>query len=387
VAAAAAVVAVLAVGAVWDIPYINAARVAVSWLKERARGGQGGDGAPEPQYLFLTHPQTGKVLSGEVSLLVGIYTEDGGGGKTLLSLSLVSYDTEAGGASLFMVPEATVAYNARGDRTELRRVLREEGAEDILRSTVRNMTGASVDYLVLCSFRRAVETLQGLDLPPLTLHEDAAFADPLTGETQRLFAGQEVRDADRLLLYLLATDRADTWESYYARRERAEGYLPAALESLSSRGGYGYAEERLRSDDALRMFPAAASPERDALYLASMLQAAMDMGGGFLPCRAVPRVEVQNGCGVPELGKKVGERLASLGVPLAGTGGNAKVSVGGEEVNDFSYQRSVIVCRSAEPRVSAYAAYLGVLLSIGEVRREGGPGPEVVVIAGRDMAQ
>ena len=386
-AAAAAVVAiVLTVGAAWDIPYINAARKTASWLNEKLRGDREGGGAAEPRYLFLTHPQTGKVLSGEVSVLWGIYPEEGGR-NSLVSLCLVSCDVEAGRASLFFVPEVTVAYNARGGRTDLRRVLQEEGSEDILRSTVQNMTGASVDYLVLCSFRRAVETLQELELPPLTLREDATFTDPLTGNTQRLFAGQKIGDADRLLFYLLATDRGEAWDAYYARRERAEDYLPVALEVLCSRGEDCFPGERLRSDGELRLIPGAPSHEKDALYLASMLQAAVDLGRESLTCRAAPRVEVLNGCGVPELGKKVGERLSSLGVPLAGTGGNAKTLVNGEEVNDFGYQKSVIVCRSAEPRVAAYAAYLGVLLSIGEVKREGGPGPEMAVIAGRDMAQ
>lgn len=380
-------VIVLAVGAAWDIPYINAARAAASWVRERLRGGGGSADAGEPPYLFFTHPGSGKALSGEVSVLWGIYSEDGETAGTLLGLCLASYSWDAGSVSLFFVPGEAVAYNARGEKTRLSAVLREEGGEDILRSTVQNMTGTDVDYLVLCSFRRAVEILQEMDLPPLTLQEDTLFADPLTGGTQLLFAGQKVRDADRLLSYLLAADRGGEWDGYYAARERAEAYLPAALEEFSLRGGDRLADERFLGDGALRLSPTAASPQKDALYLSSMLQAAVDMGKEDLPCRAVPRVEVLNGCGVPELGRKVGERLSSLGVPLAGTGGNAKVVVDGVEVNDFSHDASLIICRSADERARSYARYLGVLLSIDEVRLEGGPGPELVIIAGRDMAQ
>lgn len=384
---AAAVAIVLAVGAAWNIPYINAARAAASWVRDRLRGAGSGGGTGEPPYLFLTHPGTGKVLSGEVSVLWVVYKEDNSASRAVLGLCLAIYRWEEGTLSLFFVPENAVAYNARGEATRLSAALREEGGEDMLRSTVQNMTGAKVDYMVLCSFRGAVDILQEMDLPPLTLREDTLLADPYGGGTQLLFAGQKVRDADRLLSYLLALERSGEWEGYYARRERAEEYLPALLVELSQRKGGYLVEERFMSSNALRLSPAASSPQKDALYLASMLQAAVDMGREHMPCRAVPRVEVLNGCGVPELGRKVGERLSSLGVPLAGTGGNAKMMVEGVEVNDFSYDKSVVVCRSADERVRAYARYLGVLLSIDEVRLEGGPGPELVIVAGRDMAQ
>ena len=82
----------------------------------------------------------------------------------------------------------------------------------------------------------------------------------------------------------------------------------------------------------------------------------------------------------------MGEQLNSLGVPVAGTAGNAKVVVEGEEVNDFTHEVSTIVYRSEDARVEAFARYLGILLSIEDVRFEPGPEAEIVIIAGRDLA-
>ena len=82
----------------------------------------------------------------------------------------------------------------------------------------------------------------------------------------------------------------------------------------------------------------------------------------------------------------MGDELTAKGVAVAGTGGNAKTNVDGEEVNDFSHERSSIIYRSQDKRVVAYAEYLAVLLAINEVNYEPGPGPEVVLISGRDRA-
>jgi hypothetical protein len=132
--------------------------------------------------------------------------------------------------------------------------------------------------------------------------------------------------------------------------------------------------------------PAGGSVDEDRSYLASMLKSFSDLEKGELAVRAVPAVEVLNGCGVPDLGKKVGEQLNSLGVPVAGTAGNAKVVVEGEEVNDFTHEVSTIVYRSEDARVEAFARYLGILLSIEDVKFEPGPETEIVIIAGRDLA-
>jgi hypothetical protein len=117
-----------------------------------------------------------------------------------------------------------------------------------------------------------------------------------------------------------------------------------------------------------------------------MLQAFAGLDEAAFAVKAVPAVEVLNGCGVPDLGKRVGDRLNSLGVPVAGTGSNAKVTVDGEEINDFTHEASTIVYRSVDPRVEAFARYLGVLLSVTDVVSEPGPGPEIILIAGRDLA-
>jgi hypothetical protein len=118
-----------------------------------------------------------------------------------------------------------------------------------------------------------------------------------------------------------------------------------------------------------------------------MIRAIGELPEGKLAVKAVPKVEVVNGCGLPDLGKKVGEKLLSFGVVVSGSTGNAKINVNGEEVNDFSHQTSSLIYRSEDRRVLAYARYLGVLMSIGDVSRVSAPGPEILLIAGRDMAK
>lgn len=342
----------------------------------------------QPQYLFLTHPQNGRRLEGDVTALVALYTDTAKGeeGRTVLGLALFTYSIPSGQGEVYIIPEDSVAFNAAGQATDLRRALREEQGGDLLSSTVGNLSGEEVDYLVMVEFWDAVRICQKTAPPPVVMVEDTVLVNPLNGETNFLARGQEVRDADRLLMWLLGTDELDRREAYALRGERARLYLQEYRADV----GVGIEGVLLGEADpdaeGLEMRPSTGSRRGDWDYLASMFQAFMELGENDLTVMAMPRVEVLNGCGVPDLGKKLGERLASLGVPLAGTGGNAKVTVEGEEVNDFSHEESVIIYRSDAARVAAYARYLGVLLAVKEVRFEAGPGPEVVLIAGRDMA-
>lgn len=379
---------VLALGAALDIPYINLARVAGSKLGELFSPSSEAETPGEPGYLFLSNPESGRRMEGDVSVLIALYAEGARGeeGPTVLGLALFTYSTPTGEGEVYMVPEDSVAYNAAGQATDLRRALREEKGRDLLVSTVSNLAGEEVDYLVAVEFWEAVRIFQEMGPIPVVMEEDTVLVNPLNGETNFLVRGQEVRDADRLFMWLLGTDELDRREGYALRGERARRYLEGFREEK-----VGKAEGLTPGGDApesggLEMVPSTGSREGDRDYLSSMFQAFMELGGGDLLVRAVPRVEVLNGCGVPDLGKKVGERLASLGVPLAGTGGNAKVTVEGEEINDFTHEESVIIYRDQAKRVAAYARYLGVLLSVKEVIFEVGSGPEIVLIAGKDMA-
>ncbi len=379
--------AVLAVGALLNIPYINVAREAGAWMGERFSGPRETEELVA-DYEYFTDPQNGKKYQGEVSVLLGIYKAEGetGDKRTILGLALLTYDTGNGVGEVYLIPETSVAYDAAGQQTDLGRALQEEGGEDLLRSTVGNMAGSEVDYLLLAEFWEAVRLVQSLGAPPVVLAEKTVLVNPLNGETNYLVAGQEIRDADRLLFYLLATDHLEMWGAFAARLERAGDYLPQAFHLLGQEGPQGLQEAILPLGEGFRLEPGTGSPQGDGGYLASMLRSYVELDEGELAFKSVPAVEVLNGCGVPDLGKKVGDRLASLGVPLAGTGGNAKVVVDGEELNDFSHQVSTIIYRSQDPRVAAFAAYLGVLLSVDDVRSEPGPGAEIIVIAGKDLA-
>ncbi|MEW6552897.1 MAG: LytR C-terminal domain-containing protein [Actinomycetota bacterium] len=377
---------VLAVGAILDIPYINVAREAGSWIGDRFASPDDGE-EDAPEYLFFTDPQSAGEFEGEVSVLLGVYTGTGAQAeRELIYLMLYTYDRDTGGGEAYLVPESSVAYNASGQQVDLARTLREEGGEDLLRSTVSNIAGTEVDYLLLVEFWEAVRLLQGLGPPAAVLAENTVFVNPVNGETNFLVAGQEVKDADRLLFYLMATDRSDTWAAFDARGERAGTYLPEFFYALQPYGLEELGGMLSSLGDGYLLDPGTGSATGDSDYIASMLQAFAGLDGGALAIKAVPAVEVLNGCGVPDLGKKVGDRLNSLGVPVAGTGGNAKVTVDGEEINDFTHEVSTIIYRSVDPRAEAFARYLGVLLTVTDVVSEPGPGPEIILIAGRDLA-
>ncbi len=388
--AAAAVVTVVALllilGGALDLPYLNIARRGLTLVGERIWPSAGKRKSERPEYAFFTLPGTKSRVGKEVSVLLGIYGNNDRGSAEILYILLFSYATEEGKGEIYLIPEQLTAYDAAGERRQLRAVLSAQKGEELFRSTVENMSGSRVDYLVLCDFQKAVRILQGFRPPPVRIEEELDLRDPLGGEVDSLFAGQEIGDADRLLLYLLATDRSDVWEAYYTRLERLVRYLPELQRALAAFGEGPSVREFSEGGEGLRMVPDAGSPERNAAYLHSMLRALAEAGEGDVRCLGVPRVEVLNGCGVPELGKTVGEKLSELGIPVAGTTGNAKVVVNGEEVNDFGHQASEIVCRGGDRRFMAFARYLGVLLSIQNIREEAGSDTGLTVVSGKDLA-
>ncbi|MDD3717204.1 MAG: LytR C-terminal domain-containing protein [Actinomycetota bacterium] len=387
VAALLLIVGVLAVGSILDIPYINIARRAGAWIGERfSSGGEGEKSVPH--YPYFTSPQGSGELEGEVAVLACVYAGERNGqpSRDVLGIVLLTYDRENGGGEVYLIPEASVAYNAEGGQTDLMHTLREEGGEDLLRSTVSNLAGIDVDYMLFLEFWGAVKLLQGLRPPQAFLAEQTVLVNPLNGETDFLVPGVEIGDADRLILYLLASDELETWAAFSARLERTRAYLPELFSAPSGEEPGGLEEVLSGLEGSYHLEPGAGSAREDARYLASMLRSFSELDEGGLSVKAVPAVEVLNGCGVPDLGKKVGERLGSLGVPVAGTGGNAKITVDGEEINDFTHETSTIIARSQDSRVEAFARYLGVLLSVVDIVVEPGPGAEIILIAGRDMA-
>ena len=86
-AVALAIGAVLAAGAAFNIPYINVAREAGSWLGDRFSGSDS-EAEPSPDYRYLTDPETGRDMGGEVSVLMGLYRVVGEEGEPLPSAGL-----------------------------------------------------------------------------------------------------------------------------------------------------------------------------------------------------------------------------------------------------------------------------------------------------------
>jgi hypothetical protein len=226
-------VVVFAVGAAFDFPYLNVARKGGSWLAKKISGDSIG-GGDKADYLFLTNPQNLQALGGDVSALFAIYKAEEGPTpkRTIIYLALFTYNAEQGDGEFYLLPETTVAYNALGQLVPLKQALDEEKGLDLLRSTVNNMTASDVDYLVLLEFGEAMRLVQNLDLPPVVLEEDLALPNPMNGDLNHLSKGQEIRDSDRLLSYLLASDMTDNKDLRDARLKRAAYYLPRAFGAL-----------------------------------------------------------------------------------------------------------------------------------------------------------
>jgi hypothetical protein len=374
-------VVVLGAGAAFNLPYINIARRGVGWVADKISGSSRKQDN-SPQYVFLTQPQTGKALSGTVSTLLGVY-KGGGNEKVILGMAVLSYDTDSRQGEYYILSEGATAYDASGQKIELSRALQNEGGLDLLRATVANITGLNIDYVALLGFDGAAQVLQEMKAPPVSVTKDLAITNPVNGDVSHMSEGQEAGDSDRILSYLLAYDSNERRED---RLERAKDYLPQLL-SLVRGENFSQLESQVAVVvGELSLNPANKTPAEDQEYLASMIQAFAELDQASLAIKVVPRVEVLNGCGIPELGKKVGDQLVSLGVLVAGTGGNAKVIVDGQELNDFSHDKSSILYRKDDPRIKAYAQYLGVLFGIDDVRFDSSPGPDLVLIAGRDKA-
>ncbi len=372
------VVVVLGAGAAFNLPYINVARRGGKWLADKISGSSENQ-ENKSQYLFLTQPQSGKILTGIVSSLVAVYMGNGQD-RTILGMALLSYDADLKEGLIYILSEGATAYNASGQKIELSQAIKNEGGLDLLRNTAGNIAGLNIDYVVLLGFDGAEQMVQELALPPLLLSDKIVVDNPTNGDLSHLSGGQEIGDADRIVSYLLSYDSNSKRE---ARLERAKAYFPNALDGLQGKTLDQLAEGLSGLGAEMSLNPAAKTPGEDQKYFASMIEA---LSAAPLTIKAVPRVEVLNGCGIPDLGRKVGDQLTSLGVLVGGTGGNAKITVDGQEYNDFSHQKSSIIYRRDDPQVKAYAEYLGVLVSIDDITYDSNPGPDLVIIAGKDKA-
>jgi len=372
------VVVVLGAGAAFNLPYINVARRGGKWLAAKISGSSENQ-ENKSQYLFLTQPQSGKILTGIVSSLVAVYMGNGQD-RTILGMALLSYDADLKEGLIYILSEGATAYNASGQKIELSQAIKNEGGLDLLRNTAGNIAGLNIDYVVLLGFDGAVQMVQELALPPLLLSDKIVVNNPTNGDLSHLSGGQEIGDADRIVSYLLSYNSNSKRET---RLERAKAYLPDALHGLQGKTLDQLTEGLSGLGAEMSLNPAAKTSGEDQKYFASMIEA---LSAAPLTIKAVPRVEVLNGCGIPDLGRKVGDQLISLGVLVGGTGGNAKITVDGQEYNDFSHQKSSIIYRGDDPQVKAYAQYLGVLVSIDDVTYDSSTGPDLVIIVGKDKA-
>lgn len=352
-----------------DIPFLNFVRALERRLWDRV-----GDEGPSASYEFLRYPRSGAPLEGDADALFALKN-----GEEVVALLLFTFNPSESKKELLLLPDGIHIYNAQGAEVSLRRVLSEAEGRDLLRAAAEGLSGAVVEYMVVYELKELVSLMDRISLPPVRPMGDVELVD-LGGGRQWVSADQALRDSDRILSYLLAGDEQDALGGREARlRSYLNELLPhlEALDEATLEAAFAQHPPYLFQPD-----PAEALP----VYLTSMVKAAADPGVGEMALRAIPRVEVLNGCGVPQLGARVAEALVSKGIRVSESTGNAKVVVDGVEYNDFTHEKSLIRYGREERRVSAYARYLGVLLSVTEVVFDPSVGEEVVLVAGRDAA-
>ncbi len=368
-AALLAAVSLLSVGYLLEVPPLNMLRE----LEARVKGGKD-DKDTHLRYAFLRLPRSGGQIEGDADALFALKN-----GDEVLALLLFTYDPSEGRKELLLLPEGIHAHNAQGIEVPLRKALVESEGRDLLRAAAESLSGASIEYLVVYDLEELVALVDRITMPPTRAKANMELVDPRGGR-HMVSAGQVLRDSDRIISYLLAGDEPDPLGG---REGRLRGYLDELLSHLK-----GLDEDLLRSafDEHPPSLFHPDPAEELPVYLTSMAKAAADPGAGEVALRATPRVEVLNGCGVPQLGARVAEMLMRKGIRVSGSTGNAKVVVEGVEYNDFTHEKSLIRYGREERRFSSYAQYLGVLLNVTEVVYDPSVGDGVVLVAGRDAA-
>ncbi len=165
-----------------------------------------------------------------------------------------------------------------------------------------------------------------MGFPTVRVSRDTEVYNPFTGAREKLTAGQELKDTDRILSYLLAEGSPD---EYGERGERGAAYLPGLMEVLEGWTQADLAAALLAEAGTFQLTPSTSGQGESAGYLASLITAWAGGGGGDPVFFEAPEIEILNGCGVVGAGTGLKAQLESRGFKVAEAGKNAKVMEGG----------------------------------------------------------
>jgi anionic cell wall polymer biosynthesis LytR-Cps2A-Psr (LCP) family protein len=329
--------------------------------------------------VFLTNPLTGQDFQGDgINTLVAMVDDN----NVIHALFYVGWNKD-GTIKFYWIPENLVGKTQNGNDMRLSQALAEHpDRPSELRYMIESLTGEPVQYVAVIPLRKFLLLAGDLDLPSVKVSSDTEVFNPFTSVREKLLAGQELKDMDRVLAYLLDEVAAN---GHSERERRGIPYLQEVLENLSSWTQADLSAALLEEPGAFTLSPSASGEEERAAYLASLISAwseNLKAGGIYL---SIPEISILNGCGVVGAGNALKGQLEARGFQVAEAGGNAKVVIDGQEYNDFSHQTSVIYYNSQDPLAQAQASYIAVLFSIPKVEfKEGGTG--ITIIVGKDLA-
>lgn len=308
----------------------------------------------EKHYSFLTEPITGTVISDEnIGVLLTIVDDISG---QPISLTKLSYDRENNLSEIIPVsPDTEIMCEDGIVRKSSDAVISEMGA-----SSVAMLTGSRIHYEIILPHSLLLKSLNRFDLPTFIPETDMFLTDALTGERLFLSAGVSIRDADRILSYMIYRMSPDLFYSF--SQERAV-YIKRLLESLAEEGSENLIRECADTLSETRLIPTPGSDTDKTTYLVDFVMA---FGSEETKIKSSDNVTIAllNGSGVPGAGEAMKDNLIARGFPVLEWGLNRKIEIEGLIENDFSHTRTVISIVSGGDFSKAFADNISRVLDL-----------------------
>ncbi len=276
-----------------------------------------GGGSSNQSLSFLTNTTSGQAVSADsINILVMTY-EDRDPNQPITDILIATYGVQSTGAEFYGLPTGLLAHTSDGKTIKLWEALKYGGGKTgLATSEVQRILGESVHYTLLLKETDKQVLAETLGVPSES--EDGSW----------------------------------------------DGYLSSALASLRTQKS---ADLEKRAKEAAAFFQRSSSfsgADQQAQYFADMVKGFAALEPDQVTYRAAPVIEILNGCGAPGIGEQALNKLESYGFAVQDYGRNAKKMVNGEEVNDFSYVKSVIYYYAADGRLEAFARHLQSILVV-----------------------
>ncbi len=332
--------------------------------------------------IFFHNPINGQEYEGRWINTLSVIKD---GENKIHALLYTSFDREDNSTTFFWIPEGVKGKSSDGKDLTLAESLRASGGKlTNLRTMVESMVGEKIHFIIIVDLADLTSIAERLMLPAMIVENKVEVYNPFTGEEQKMYEGQNLKDKESLLAYLLAEREPN---QYRARVSRGSSYFPEMFKKLREKDDEKVREELMEISSMISLTPSPKDDSEKAHYLTAMINAWGHKADEGIGCLSVPEIEILNGCGTPGAGLQMKERFEAKGFEVAEAGKNAKILQDGREVNDFSYDKSVIVFHSQERLIESYTRYLAVIFSIGRIEyREGDPG-KITMIVGSDLAR